>query len=35
MVFEAAEGRQYVRDGEGGKMYGTWLPPKDEPDAVV
>jgi hypothetical protein len=33
-VYEDADGRQYVQDDDGGKVYGTWLPPADEPDAV-
>jgi hypothetical protein len=32
-VFEAPDGRQYVED-EGERVYGTWLPPADEPVTV-
>jgi len=30
-IFEDADGRQYVHGDEGEKVYGTWLPPVDEP----
>jgi hypothetical protein len=30
VVYEDAEGRQYVQD-DGVKVYGMWLPPADEP----
>jgi hypothetical protein len=33
-VYEDAEGRQYVHDDGGGKVYGAWLPQADEPDRV-
>jgi hypothetical protein len=33
-VYEDAEGRQYVHD-DGGKVYGQWLPPADEPVVTV
>jgi hypothetical protein len=29
-LYEDAEGRQYVQDGDGSKVYGPWLPPADE-----
>ena len=30
-VYEDAEGRQYVLDGNGERVYGQWLWPADEP----
>jgi hypothetical protein len=30
-VYEDAEGRQYVWDLDGERVYGQWLPPADEP----
>jgi hypothetical protein len=33
-VYEDAEDQQYVEDGDGGKVYGTWLPPADKPDIL-
>jgi hypothetical protein len=33
-VFEAPDGRQYVEDG-GERVYGTWVPPSDEPAIVT
>jgi hypothetical protein len=32
-VFELPDGRQYVVDG-GERIYGSWLPPSDEPLSV-
>jgi hypothetical protein len=32
-VFEDPDGRQYVED-DGERVYGTWLPPADEPVLV-
>jgi hypothetical protein len=32
--FEGAGGRQYVEDG-GDRIYGSWLPPSDEPVLVT
>jgi hypothetical protein len=34
-VYEDPEGRQYVFDGDGVKVYGVWLPLADEPNAVT
>jgi hypothetical protein len=33
-VFEDAAGRQYVVVASGEPVYGTWLPPPDEPVAI-
>ena len=33
-VYEDAEGRQYVLDGDGERVYGEWLLPADEPRIV-
>jgi hypothetical protein len=30
-VYEVAEGRQYVLEGDGETVYGQWLWPADEP----
>jgi hypothetical protein len=30
-VYEEAEGRQYVQDDNGVKVYGTWVPLEVEP----
>jgi hypothetical protein len=30
-VYEDAQGRQYVLDPDGEKVYGVWLLPADEP----
>jgi hypothetical protein len=34
-VFGDAEGRQYVRADQGGKVFGVWAPPADEPVLVT
>jgi hypothetical protein len=34
VVYEDAEGRQYVLGYDGEPVYGQWLPPADEPTAV-
>lgn len=36
-VYEGANGRQYVidTDGDGGKVYGRWFLPPDEPQPTV
>ena len=34
-VFEDADGRQYVLDGDGEAVYGIWLPSADEPLEVI
>jgi hypothetical protein len=33
-VFELPDGRQYVECDDGERVYGTWLPPADEPVPV-
>jgi hypothetical protein len=33
-AYEVAEGRQYVQDDDGGKVYGTWMMPADELDIL-
>jgi hypothetical protein len=33
-VYEDAEGRQYVVDLNGERVYGQWLPPADEPTVI-
>jgi hypothetical protein len=34
-VYEDDEGRQYVLDGDGERVYGQWLWPADEPYVVT
>jgi hypothetical protein len=34
VVYEDAEGRQYVIGYDGESVYGQWLPPADEPVTV-
>jgi hypothetical protein len=33
-VYEDADGRQYVLDDDGGRVYGVWVMPADEPVLV-
>jgi hypothetical protein len=33
-VYEDAQGRQYVLNPDGEKVYGVWLLPADEPEVV-
>jgi hypothetical protein len=33
-VYEDADGRQYVLDSDGDRVYGQWLWPADEPVVV-
>ena len=34
-VMEGSDGRQYVVDDDGGRVYETWVPPADEPAVVI
>jgi hypothetical protein len=34
IAYEDTQGRQYVLDGDGLRVYGVWLLPADEPVVV-
>ena len=34
-VYERADGRQYIIDGDGDKVYGVWFIPPDDPAPTV
>lgn len=34
-VFEEPDGRQYVIGDDGGRVYGVWLKPTDDPAPLI
>jgi hypothetical protein len=34
-VHRGQDGREYVIGPDGGRVYGTWLPPEPEPDTAI
>jgi hypothetical protein len=34
-VHRGPDGREYVIGPDGGRVYGTWLPPEPEPDTAI